>query len=53
MKITMSYVINRLDRRLERKGENMSELEKTLNWFELAVPNPTDKNKSVQLGCYL
>jgi len=31
----------------------MNELEKTLNWFELAVPNPTDTNKSVQLGCYL
>ena len=31
----------------------MNELEKTLNWFELAVPNPTDTNKSVQIGCYL
>lgn len=31
----------------------MHELEKTLEWFQKAVPNPTDKNKSVQLGvCY-
>lgn len=31
----------------------MNELEKTLDWFKLAVPNPTDTNKSVQIGCYL
>lgn len=30
----------------------MNELQRTLNWFQLAVPNPTDKNKSVQLGCF-
>ena len=24
----------------------------TLKWFELAVPEPTDKNKCVQLGCH-
>lgn len=29
----------------------MNELQRTLNWFELAVPNPTEKNQSVQLGC--
>lgn len=31
----------------------MNELQRTLNWFQLAVPTPTDKNKSVQIGCYL
>lgn len=31
----------------------MSELNKTLEWFVKAVPNPTDKNKSVQVGCCL
>ena len=30
----------------------MNELQRTLNWFQLAVPNPTDKNKSVQIGCF-
>lgn len=30
----------------------MNELQRTLNWFQLAVPNPTDKNKSVQVGCF-
>lgn len=28
----------------------MDQLNKTLEWFQLAVPKPTDKNKSVQLG---
>ncbi len=31
----------------------MNELQRTLNWFKLAVPNPTDKNKSVQIGCWM
>ena len=30
----------------------MNELQRTLNWFELAVPNPTEKNQSVQVGCW-
>lgn len=30
----------------------MHELDKTLEWFQKAVPNPTDKNKSVQIGCW-
>jgi hypothetical protein len=30
----------------------MNELQRTLNWFQLAVPTPTDKNKSVQVGCF-
>lgn len=30
----------------------MNELKQTLNWFKLAVPSPTDKNKSVQIGCF-
>lgn len=31
----------------------MNELQQTLNWFQLAVPTPTDKNKSVQIGVCL
>lgn len=31
----------------------MNELKQTLEWFKRAVPNPTDKNKSVQIGCCL
>lgn len=31
----------------------MSELNKTIEWFKLAIPNPTDKNKVVQLGCHV
>ena len=31
----------------------MNELQRTLEWFQLAVPNPTDKNKSVQIGCWV
>lgn len=27
-------------------------LSQTLGWFELAVPNPTDKNRGVQLGVH-
>lgn len=30
----------------------MNVLDKTDDWFRLAVPEPTDKNKSVQLGCF-
>lgn len=30
----------------------MNELQRTLEWFKLAVPYPTDKNKSVQVGCF-
>jgi hypothetical protein len=30
----------------------MHELETTLHWFQLAVPEPTDKNKSIQVGCW-
>lgn len=29
----------------------MNELQRTLDWFKLAVPTPTEKNQSVQLGC--
>jgi hypothetical protein len=28
-------------------------VEKIDNWFKLAVPVPTDKNRAVQLGCHL
>ena len=28
-------------------------LDKTLEWFAAAVPNPNDKNKVVQLGCHV
>ena len=28
----------------------MNELQRTKQWFELAVPTPTDKNKLVQIG---
>jgi len=31
----------------------MHELQRTLEWFQLAVPTPTDKNKSVQIGCWV
>jgi predicted HAD superfamily Cof-like phosphohydrolase len=31
----------------------MRELNETLRWFELAVPAPTDKNKSTQIGCWI
>ncbi len=31
----------------------MHELNETLRWFQLAVPEPTDKNKSVQVGCWM
>ncbi len=24
----------------------------TKSWFEVAVPNPTDKNRAVQIGCH-
>lgn len=30
----------------------MHELDKTLEWFQKAVPSPTDKNKCVQIGCF-
>ena len=30
----------------------MNELQRTLEWFEKAVPVPTDKNKAVQVGCF-
>jgi predicted HAD superfamily Cof-like phosphohydrolase len=29
-----------------------NEIARTKEWFELAVPQPTDKNRSVQLGCH-
>lgn len=29
----------------------MSELQKTLEWFKIAVPDPTLENKCVQIGC--
>lgn len=31
----------------------MNELQRTKEWFELAVPTPTDKNRSVQLGVHI
>lgn len=27
-------------------------IESIKKWFELAVPNPTDKNRAVQIGCH-
>lgn len=52
-KVTMSYVINKVNKNKIRKGDNMNVLDKTDDWFRLAVPEPTDKNKSVQFGCFL
>ena len=42
---------NRMNRGelLEPVSEPVSD---TLDWFELAVPEPTDKNQCVQLGCH-
>lgn len=31
---------------------NMTELERTLEWFKLAVPTPNNVNKRVQRGCH-
>jgi len=42
-----------LQRWINASFEPVSEpLADTLKWFELAVPEPTDKNKCVQLGCH-
>lgn len=30
----------------------MNQLKETLEWFKTAVPHPTDKNKSTQIGCW-
>jgi hypothetical protein len=30
----------------------VNELQRTLEWFKLAVPYPSKKNKSVQIGCW-
>lgn len=35
------------------KGDEMkNQVEEVLQWFKLAVPEPTDKTKSVQLGVH-
>lgn len=31
----------------------MSELEKTMEWFKQAIPEPTDEHKCIQLGCHI
>ena len=30
----------------------MSELQNTLDWFKQAIPEPTDKQKCIQVGCH-
>lgn len=35
------------------KGLNMETVREITQWFEKAVPNPTEKNKAVQFGCHL
>lgn len=35
------------------KGIEMTIIKKIENWFKAAVPNPTDDNRRVQLGCHL
>lgn len=30
----------------------MSELQRTLEWFQQAVPKPTDKERCIQIGCH-
>ena len=36
------------------KGDEMkNQVEEVLQWFKLAVPEPTEKNKVVQAGCHL
>lgn len=32
---------------------SVNELKDTVNWFKEAVPNPTQSNLSVQIGCHL
>lgn len=35
------------------KGDEMkNQIEEVLQWFTLAVPEPTDSNKCVQIGCH-
>lgn len=36
-----------------RQKQELGNIIKTLEWFTKAVPNPTEKNKLVQLGCHL
>lgn len=31
----------------------MSELQNTLDWFKQAIPEPTDMQKVIQLGCHM
>ena len=31
----------------------MSELQRTLEWFQQAIPEPTDKQKCIQIGCHI
>jgi len=31
----------------------MNELERTKKWFEIAIPEPTDEQKCIQIGCHL
>ena len=31
----------------------MSELQNTVDWFKQAIPEPTDKQKCIQLGCHI
>lgn len=30
----------------------MSELQNTVDWFKQAIPEPTDKQKCIQIGCH-
>ena len=31
----------------------MNELERTKQWFEIAIPEPTDEQKCIQIGCHI
>ena len=31
----------------------MSEIKRTLEWFQQAMPEPTDKQRQIQLGCHV
>lgn len=34
-------------------ARSSNELLNTLNWFKQAIPNPTDEQKCIQIGCHL
>ncbi len=38
---------------VELSSPTGNELLNTLNWFKQAIPNPTDEQKCIQIGCHL